>query len=269
MMQSSGDDTIELQDWETIDSTRDIDSDAIWDLIYRLRHLGTRSVLDRALVWCQDSDPYRRAIGALMLAQLGEDARGYPEESVAMIRSMIPSERDDEVITSLISAVHFRGMADMLPWLLSLAGHPSEDVRWRVAWALPIDDGREGAVDRETIETLIRLAGDPEPRVRDWATFSLGMTEADSPEIRQVLLDRLADSDFDTRGEAAVGLAKRKEPRAVRGLADCLMSDRVGELYVEAAELYADPQLKGALVALKRWWDVNPELLDRAIAACS
>jgi hypothetical protein len=47
------------------------------------------------------------------------------------------------------------------------------------------------------------------------------------------------------------------------------MSDRVGELYVEAAELYADPQLKGALVALKRWWDVNPELLDRAIAACA
>jgi HEAT repeat protein len=95
------------------------------------------------------------------------------------------------------------------------------------------------------------------------------MTDADSPEIRQVLLDRLADSDFDTRCEAAVGLAKRKEPRAIRGLADCLMSDRVGELYVEAAELYADPQLKGALGALKRWWDVNPELLDRAIAACS
>jgi hypothetical protein len=269
MMQSNGDDMDELQDWETIDSTRDVDSDAIWDPIYRLRHLGTRSVLDRALDWCQDSDRYRRAVGALILAQLGEDGRGYPDESVAMIRSMIASERDQEVITSLISAVHFRGMADVLPWLLSLAGHPFEDVRWHLAWALPIDDGGGGAVDRETIETLIRLAGDPEPRVRDWATFSLGMTEADSAEIRQALLDRLADSDFDTRGEAAVGLAKRKEPRAVRGLADCLMSDRVGELYVEAAELYADPQLKGALVALKRWWDVNPELLDRAIAACS
>lgn len=268
-MQSNGDEMGELQDWELIDSTRDVDSDLIWDPLIRLRESGTRGVLDRALAWCQDPDRYRRAIGVMILAQLGKDGQGYPDESVAMIRSMIASERDDEVITSLISAVHFRGLVDCLPWLFSLAGHPSEDVRWHLAWALPIERGDEVVVDRETIETLIRLAGDPESRVRDWATFSLGITEADSPEIRELMLQRIIDSDFDTRSEAAIWLAKRKEPRGISPLRDCLLSDRVGEFHVEAAGMYADPQLKDALVALKRWWDVDSELLDRAIAACS
>jgi hypothetical protein len=40
-------------------------------------------------------------------------------------------------------------------------------------------------------------------------------------------------------------------------------------LFVEAAEMYAKPDLKPALVALQKWWDINPELLERAIAACS
>lgn len=268
-MRPDSQDEIERQDWETIDSNRDVDSDVIWDPLIRLRESGTRSVLDRALVWCQDPDRYRRAIGVLILAQLGADGRGYPDESVAMIRSMIPDEQDDEVITSLICAVHFRGLVDCSPWLFSLAGHPSEHVRWHVAWALPIERENDVVVDRETVDTLTRLAGDPEPRVRDWATFSLGITEADSPEIREVMLQRIIDSDFDTRSEAALWLAKRKEPRGIIPLRDCLLADRVGEFQVEAAELYADPGLKDALIALKRWWDADSELLDRAIAACS
>lgn len=268
-MESNGGDLDERLDWETIDSNRDVDSDLIWDPLIRLRESGTRSVLDRVLVWCQDPDRYRRAIGVLILAQFGKDGREYPDESVAMIRSMIPNEQDVEVMTSLIAAVHFRGLVDCLPWLFSLVGHPSEDVRWHLAWALPIEKGKEVVVDRETIETLVRLACDLEPRVRDWATFSLGMTEADSPEIRDVMLQRIIDSDFDTRSEAAIWLAKRKEPRGIIPLRDCLLSDRVGEFHVEAAWMYADPQLKDALVTLKRWWDVDSELLDRAIAACS
>jgi hypothetical protein len=66
-----------------------------------------------------------------------------------------------------------------------------------------------------------------------------------------------------------VGLADRKEPRAIELLGQHLRSDRVGELFVEAAELYADSSLRPALLGLKKWWDVNPELLDRAIVACS
>jgi hypothetical protein len=55
----------------------------------------------------------------------------------------------------------------------------------------------------------------------------------------------------------------------VENLIDHLTSDRVGELMVEAAESYADTRLQSALIGLRKWWDVNPDLLERAIAACS
>jgi hypothetical protein len=42
----------------------------------------------------------------------------------------------------------------------------------------------------------------------------------------------------------------------------------VGKLAVEAATYLADAQLLPPLLALERWWDVDPELLADAIAAC-
>ena len=264
---------LEQQHWNAIESLReslrDVESDATWDHVIALRKVGTSSVLERSLAWCTDPDPYRRSIGVSVLAQLGDDGNRYPEEATSMIRSMIGTENDHEVITSLISAVHFRGLSEGVPWLTSLALHPSEDIRWRVAWALPIPNTLHPDTDQSTLDTLLRLCADLEPRVRDWATFSLSLTDEDSPRIREALLARLNDPDFDTRSEAAVGLAKRKEERGIEPLVGYLKSDRVGELFVEAAEMYADPRLKPALVALQKWWDINPDLLARAIAACS
>jgi len=172
-------------------------------------------------------------------------------------------------ITSLISAVSFREIADATPWLISLANNPSEDIRWRVAWALPIRGIENPPIYQTSIETLVKLMQDPEPRVREWATFSLSMTDEDTPAIRHALLERLSDSDFQTRSEAAIGLANRKEQAGIDLLVEHLQSDRVGELYVQAAEIYADCRLRPALLALAKWLDVDPELLDKALVACS
>lgn len=264
----------ELQHWNAIDTLRDVESDTTWDHVFALRKIGTPSVLEKSLEWCTDSDPYRRSLGVSVLAQLGnspftEGRILYPVEATAMIRSMIQTERDHEVITSLISAVYFREMPEGVPWLIDLAQHPSEDIRWRVAWALPIPNVRDPETDQAVVDVLLKLLVDPEPLVRDWSTFSLSMTDEDSPQVREALLARLNDSDFHTRGEAAVGLAKRNELRGIEPLANHLRSDHVGELFVEAAEMYANPKLKAALISLQKWWDVDPDLLARAISACS
>jgi len=268
-MQPHTPEQLEEQHWSAIESLQDVESDETWDHVFALRKAGTRTVLEKAIRWCQDNDPFRRSIGVSVLAQLGPDGKSYPEEAHTTIRSMIPSEHDHEVMTSLISAVNFRALKEGVSWLIELSQHPSEDIRWRIAWGLPMPDSCDPELGRQIIDTLMRLLVDPEPQVRDWATFSLSMTEEDSPQLREALLERMQDTDFNTRSEAAVGLAKRKEPRGIKPLFDCLKSDQVGELYVEAAEMYADPSLKPALVSLRKWWDVNPELLDRAIAACS
>jgi hypothetical protein len=72
-----------------------------------------------------------------------------------------------------------------------------------------------------------------------------------------------------TRCEAIVGLARRKDARAVPAIAAELASGEVGTLAVEAASLIGDLTLHPALVALRDWWDVDVELLDEAIQACS
>lgn len=260
---------IEATHWDSLDALRDPESDATWDHVFALRKLGSPTVLERSLKWCGDSDPFRRSMGVSVLAQLGEDGRLYEEEAATRIRAMIATERDHEVITSLISAVNFRGLNDCVPWLIELAGHEEEDIRWRVAWALPVSATSTDALEDRIFETLLNLSRDPESRVRDWATFSLAQSGEDSPRVREALLDRMQDVDFDTRSEAFVGLGIRREPRGVESLIDHLTSDRVGELMVEAAESYADARLRSALIGLRKWWDVNPDLLERAIAACS
>jgi len=268
-MTEPDEDYSEEQRWRSIESIRQVDSDELWDNVFALRKAGTKKTFQRAVQWCSDPDAFRRSIGVSILAQFGPDLRGYPQESCAIIRQMLTRENDQEVITSLISAVSFRELHDGLAWLQSLADHPDEDVRWRVAWALPISNSATPEDFRSSVKTLLKLMKDPEAKVRDWATFSIAMTEDDSPEIRDALLERLSDSDFDTRSEAVVGLAMRKDPNGIEPLIKLLQSDRVGELYVEAAESYRDTRLKPALLSLKKWWDINPDLLDRAIEACS
>lgn len=255
--------------WRAIDTLHDVESDRTWEHVFALRKEGTASVLESALAWCRDSDPFRRSIGVSVLAQLGDDGKSFPRETSTMIQTLLATEHDHEVITSLISAIHFREVLEGFDWLIEMSQHPSEDIRWRVAFALPIPNVGDSETNRRAIETLLELLRDTDPQVRDWATFSLSMTDEDSPEVRSALLERIEDTDFNTRSEAAVGLAKRKEPRGIQPLIECLMSDQVGELYVEAAAMYADPTLQPALVALRKWWDIDPELLERAIQACS
>jgi HEAT repeat protein len=88
-----------------------------------------------------------------------------------------------------------------LPAVLRHAAHPSEEVRLSVAFAIPLVAGDPPAA--EAIEALIQLSADPDPDVRDWATFGLGSQfEDDTNAIRDALAARLADEKGDAPGEA-------------------------------------------------------------------
>lgn len=118
--------------------------------------------------------------------------------------------------------------------------------------------------------TLIALSRDADDEVRDWATFQLGsQLELDRADVRQALTDRLDDPDLDTRCEAFVGLARRGEECAVRPLLKALKGKTVTTLMVEAAGLFGRPEFAPVLQELRSWWDVDPEILEEAIARCS
>lgn len=74
------------------------------------------------------------------------------------------------------------------------------------------------------IQVAIRLTGDVDKKTRDWACFALAeqWREIDTPELREALVARLDDIDHDTRLEALVGLAYRRDNRALQRVRDAL-----------------------------------------------
>lgn len=158
-----------------------------------------------------------------------------------------------------------------MPALLANLDHPAEEVRFAVAIALSAIAG--GDQSEAVVSALIRLSTDADGDVRDWATMGLGsITEKDDDAIRDALAARLDDPEGDTAGEALLGLALRKDARALRPLLTRL-EDGPGNLIVEAAGALGSPDALPALRRLKaEGWDEGdprPTVLDDAIEACS
>ena len=122
--------------------------------------------------------------------------------------------------------------------IAGLRRHASEEVREGVVFALL---ARE---DSTSVATLVELSRDQAIPVRDWATFGLGtQIELDTPSIRAALKARLHDTDTETRCEAIMGLARRKDPGVMSALLLELARDDVITLAVGAAAEYGDPSL--------------------------
>ncbi|MDB5337942.1 MAG: repeat-containing protein [Planctomycetaceae bacterium] len=233
------------------------DEDLRWALIVILHHRGSLDVLQAAESLCQSQCLQERSLGAHLLGQLGSPERTYPKQCLEILLGLLNREREATVLRSVITALSHLGE----PRAISrFASHFNPDVRFSVAFALG------GETDARSIQLLIQLSEDSDSDVRDWATFGLGTLLAlDTPEIRDALFVRLYDEDDDTRSEALVGLAHRKDLRIIPALKQELSSGCVGTLAVEAAQLIASLQLVPELLALQSWWDVDPELLERAI----
>ncbi len=134
-------------------------------------------------------------------------------------------------LDSAISALGHIGNSRAVPLIAGFHSHPSEAIRFTVAFALGCFPN-----DPLSVRTLLKLMRDVDADVRDWATFGLGILgDQDSPEIREALSSRLTDDDLDTREEALVGLAKRHDPRIVPNLIGALAQSDISYRVVEAS----------------------------------
>lgn len=127
---------------------------------------------------------------------------------------------------------------------------------------------RTRPVDEWDLASVLSMMRDSDPGVRDWATFALAARDDDSEEVRQALLERASDPDFDARSEAVWGLARRRDHRALPLLLAVFEQDDIGTLHVEAAAYLARPELVQPLRDLRSWWDADDGLLDEAISRC-
>ncbi len=195
---------------------------------------GTRDVLDAALALCAATDPKRRALGAMILAELGSPERTFPEECCDALLDLVRHDRDLHVLAVAVSALGQLRNRRCEPDLVALKNHPDEEIRHGVAFALC------GTENPASVQALLELMEDPYEMARDWATTSIGQTVSiDGPEIRAALLRRANDSDEITRAEALHGLARRHDGRVRPYLIAELRTERENDhLMQEAAKTF-------------------------------
>lgn len=156
--------------------------------------------------------------------------------------------------------------ADVTAWTAQAAGPDPQD---RADAAFGLADAATGGTDGAAVAALIRLTRDAEPDVREQAVFALGaLATVDTPAVREALADRLDDPERDVAEEAVLGLAVRRDPRAVSalaGLLDAGSGEQGPRLYtLQAAAVLGHEAL---LPALRRYEASTPSMAEAA-AAC-
>lgn len=209
------------------------DDDSRWTAIQELHALGTREVFDRAVQLCGSEKAPERIAGADILGQLNT----FSDDAMLTLVSML-DDTDPKVVESAIHALGQRQDARTIDALTRASQHEASNVRWAVATAL------EDLIGDERAErVLLTLMRDGDTSVRDRATFAVGsLSDHDTPRIRAALFERLRDEDAAVANEAALGLARRRDARAIPYIAVAIESAD-GEEIEEAADEITSPDM--------------------------
>jgi len=216
---------------------REEDDDSRWNAIRQLHALGTREVYERAVRLCRSVAFAERVAGADILGQL----TGFQDDSMTMLLRMVEDD-DAVVVEAVVHALGQRQDARTIDALKRVALHDASNVRWAVATAL-----EDLIADERAERVLLTLMKDPESSVRDRATFAVGsLSDHDTPRIRAALAERLRDDDRCVAHEAALGLARRRDARAIPYIAVAVESAD-GEIE-EAADEITSPDMLSELL---------------------
>ena len=237
---------------------READDDARWAAIRELHALGTREVYERAAQLCRGSDASMRIAGADILGQLN----AYSDEAMNILTSML-EDIDPGVVECVVHALGQQQDARTIEALARAAQHDASNVRWAVATAL-----EDLIADERAERVLLSLMRDGDTSVRDRATFAVGsLSDHDTPRIRAALFERLRDDDRCVANEAALGLARRKDARAIPYIAGAVES-KEDEIEEAVDEITAPDMLTELLKARDALGDAHglKQLINRCRA---
>lgn len=233
------------------------EDDVRWTAIQELHALGTREVYDRATELCRAATPAERIAGADIIGQLGQ----FAAEAASILREMLV-DPEPAVVEAAVHALGQQQAPGNIELLAVAAVHDSSNVRWAVATAL-----EDLIADERAEKVLLTLMRDSEASVRDRATFAVGsLSDHDSPRVRAALAERLKDEDSAVANEAALGLARRHDARAIPYIAVAVESAADGEIEEAADEITAPDMLTDLLKARDALGDAMG--LERLIARC-
>jgi hypothetical protein len=240
-------------------ASTDADDDEYWQPLRLLQDRGTDEVFSAAPALSHGDNPNERMLGVRVLSHGQSFVKTFRNEAVSVLLQLLEHESEPSVLTAVCIALgHWQDPRSIDP-VSRLRNHSDSNVRYGAVMGLL------GQNDPVAIEALIALSEDIDSDVRDWATFGLGtQIDSDTALIREALARRLDDDDTDTRLEALIGVARRKDERALAPLLEELSPDRVVPGVLAAAEAFADPRLCPALLRLKEagFTSANPAIVS-------
>lgn len=208
-----------------------------WENVAELRKRGAESFYQQCISLTESDIAKERMIAVDVLSQLSNPAfeRPFSKKVVSRFLKMLRSEKDFIVQKSILFGVghnnqYLTSLKD-IKLVASFSNSAEVCVREAVVFALL------GVDDVLAIDTLIALSGDKWSSVRSWAVFGLeSLIECDTPMIRAALFARVKDRHNETKNEAIVGLAVRKDERVKAIIEQELKSGFYGALLFEAIE---------------------------------
>jgi HEAT repeat protein len=262
-MESTVDDLVARAVEVARDVTGPKEYEAVWQILHQAAEDGRASLLAGTRL-LGSSDPVVRSVGCDLLGCVSDLHEPVRADAASALLRLAPSETDVEVNWSIASALGSTADERAVPILVALAGHSDADIRFQVAHALP--SVATGNPDGAEIGALIRLTGDPDPEVRNWATFGLGsQIDIDTPAVRDALWARVGDDGGDVHGEAVFGLARRRDLRATALLIELLDAEEgIHTWAFDAAACLRDPALLPHLIN----YDPADPLVAMALLEC-
>lgn len=232
-----------------------------WDNISALRKRPSEELFSKCVELTKSDNTKIRKIGIDILAQLGLPPRPFLKETLKIYFELLEIETDPDVLMSLLYSIGHNNEElnkEQIEKICSFIDNENSWVKEGLVYALL------GIDNLTAIETLIKLSSDKLSHIRNWATFGLGtQIERNNKNIRETLWNRVNDKHQETKLEAIVGLAKRKDNRVNEVIKREIIDGEYGTLLFEAILEIKDneflPLLKENLKSIKNDKNINPE----------
>ncbi len=230
----------------TTDKTR-------WENIRILRMRPTEELFQICAELTKSDVPKIRKIGIDILAQLGTPPRPFLKETLKLYFELLQVETNPDVLMSLLYSLghnntNFNNI--QIEKICSFIANENVMIKESLVIALL------GINNTIAIETLIKFSKDKSSWVRNWAIFGIGsQVTRNNKNIREALWDRINDKHQETKLEAIVGLAIRKDNRVTEVIRNELINGEYATLLYEAVletkDLNFMPLLKQQLTLIQ------------------
>ena len=202
-----------------------------WETIRILRSRPSKELFEKCIELINSNEQKKKIIGIDILAQLGKDKRPFRKETLKIYFELLNTETDINILFSILSGISFNDKElseKQINKICSFQNSNSNLIKQGIVNAL-------GFIENEkAIDVLIKFSKDKANHIRSWATFYIGQVDFDNKNIREALWNRINDKHQETRMEAIIGLAKRKDDRVFEIINQELTKDDFGSMLFEA-----------------------------------